>query len=43
MLQGQRKKTFDNCVNENLSKDEQGDTSVRSSGRDYIDIAIDWL
>ena len=36
-LQGQRKKTFDKCVNENLSKDEQGDTSVRCTVRDYID------
>ena len=39
MLHGQRKKDIRHFVNDNVSKDKQGDTSVRSSVRDYIDHA----
>ena len=37
MLHGQRKKDIRHFVNDNVSKDKQGDTSVRCSVRDYID------
>ena len=38
MLQGQRKKDIRHFVNDiNVSKDKQGDTSLRCSVRDYID------
>ena len=37
MLHGQRKIDIRHFVNDNVSKDKQGDTSVRCSVRDYID------
>ena len=36
MLQGQRKKDIRHFVNDNVSKDKQGNTSVRCSVSDYI-------
>ena len=37
MLQGQRKKDIRHVVNDNVSKDKQGDTSARFSMSNYID------